>query len=255
MNKDDITLLIILIIFIVIITIIINNINKPLNQDMYIVNTYLYIYTAYLITIIFSLIIYKLNLLEKSDYNIIGIFAIFTIISLFVLVLIPRNQIFFRHLVAIIFLLLLSVCLYSWFKTSYENNFTYQTLITFSVVVFGIVIVSYLYGDNIFDEWEPYIIIAIIAFTIMQIMGIILKVGIYQEINIYNLISWLFILFFSGLLLYDLNNVRNRFLSIIVKCRYKKQLECVDYINSSIGVSIDFARYILEFMSIRIEND
>lgn len=247
-NKDTTYLLIVAILIFVSIILIIYNIYEPLSETKFLINTYLYVYVGYLITILFSLLIYKFSLFNNVNWSMISIYAILGLFTLVLLVLLPKNQLYLKHLLLLIFLICVTICLYKWFYTTYENNVLLLSVAIYTVITF--VLLWFAFSDKLddFDEWNPYIIILLIIALIIILANTFLNINLFSFTHIFAFMS---IFLISGLLLYDVTRVRSRYKLILSNCKSKTQLECVDYINNSLGFSIDFIVIILDLLDIK----
>lgn len=197
----------------------------------YILNTYLYFLLSWGIVLatVASLYVNKVVLSNLFASQKTIILAIFTILLLVGLLLTPPTYFFTKHLLYLVFMVLLGIIFYPFYykhKTMF-NHISATTLIIF----IGLTLLSFLKPDLIKDSWGYYLFIALIGILIARLV----EVGIahfkpeWYDPKFNKKISYVSILVFILYTLYDTKQ-------ILVNSK-----NCVnpDYINESLGIFLD----------------
>ena len=238
MNKQIITILILSIVLLAIIFFIIKNMNDPLSERIYIINTYLYIYASLIIIILFSTIMDKFDLFQELNTVTLLIIFILSIVSIFGIIFTPTGNHLLKHIFLLLLLFSLSVIAYQWYKIALNNNTLWQVIITLGAIMLGLTIYAYTQPLDAFNSWGSYLMIGLSGLITVQIADMIFgsSSGLLGRSKIY---SWIAIIIFGGFLLYDTQNIRKNAILITNSCPSRNQLECADYPRESIGVVLD----------------
>lgn len=161
-----------------------------------------------------------------NNYSFVALF-ISTLVFLVSTMFISPENTMLKHLSWLIFIMLIGVSLYPAYKVGKISNMLYPTLITTILLVLGLTMVAFYNPDLISLSWGPALISALVVGILLQI--ILFFTGLETR-NWYSLIlSYVFIIIFSLLLLYDTKKLQINSQNCVIP----------DYINESIGIFLD----------------
>ena len=202
--------------------------NNVLTCNKYVMNTYLYIALSLMIVSTTVLILEKYIDFSQyfNNYSFVALF-ISTLVFLVSTMFISPENTMLKHLSWLIFIMLIGVSLYPAYKVGKISNMLYPTLITTILLVLGLTMVAFYNPDLISLSWGPALISALVVGILLQI--ILFFTGLETR-NWYSLIlSYVFIIIFSLLLLYDTKKLQINSQNCVIP----------DYINESIGIFLD----------------
>lgn len=202
--------------------------NNVLTCNKYVMNTYLYIALSLMIVSTTVLVLEKYIDFSQyfNNYSFVALF-ISTLVFLVSTMFISPENTMFKHLSWLIFIMLIGVSLYPAYKVGKISNMLYPTLITTILLVLGLTMVAFYNPDLISLSWGPALISALVVGILLQI--ILFFTGLETR-NWYSLIlSYVFIIIFSLLLLYDTKKLQINSQNCVIP----------DYINESIGIFLD----------------
>ena len=202
--------------------------NNVLTCNKYVMNTYLYIALSLMIVSTTVLTLEKYIDFSQyfNNYSFVALF-ISTLVFLVSTMFISPENTMLKHLSWLIFIMLIGVSLYPAYKVGKISNMLYPTLITTILLVLGLTMVAFYNPDLISLSWGPVLISALVVGILLQI--ILFFTGLETR-NWYSLIlSYVFIIIFSLLLLYDTKKLQINSQNCVIP----------DYINESIGIFLD----------------
>lgn len=202
--------------------------NNVLTCNKYVMNTYLYIALSLMIVSTTVLLLEKYIDFSQyfNNYSFVALF-ISTLVFLVSTMFISPENTMLKHLSWLIFIMLIGVSLYPAYKVGKISNMLYPTLITTILLVLGLTMVAFYNPDLISLSWGPALISALVVGILLQI--ILFFTGLETR-NWYSLIlSYVFIIIFSLLLLYDTKKLQINSQNCVIP----------DYINESIGIFLD----------------
>lgn len=239
MNKQTITIIILSLVLLAFLFFIIKNMAEPLSEQIYLVNTYLYIYAGLIIIILFSAIMDKLSIFQSINPIMLLVIFILSIISIFGIMFTSTNNQLLKHIFLILFLFSISVLTYQWYKIAINNNSLYSVLISLGVIIISLTIIAYTQPINTFDSWGSYLMIGLCGLIVFQIVDMIFgsSEGLFARDKIY---AWIAIIIFGGFILYDTQKIRQNAIIINDSCPTRNQLACADYPTESLSLILDF---------------
>lgn len=238
MDKSNITIIILGILILTIIAIIFYNIIGKLDERIYIVTTYMYIFGSILFVILCSLLYNKFNIMNDITNGKIIAILILTFVALFGIMLTPRKDQILKYLFFFVFLITIAIPIYLTYKTTEQEGIIYKVLIALAVIVLTLSFIAYTQPLDIFNSWGPYLLTALIGLIVIELLDIIFgtEQGLSWRSRIY---GWIIIILFSGFILYDTNNLRQIAKKVVIECKNKSQIECTDYPTQSLSLILD----------------
>lgn len=205
-------------------------INNELSCNNYILNTYLYIILS---IILVSIIVLSI---DRGDINNLKYFQqyywilfIFTIGFLLLTMIISPRQIILKHLSWLSFICLIGLTMYPIYLFTKMNNVFLRTLITTLVIVLGLTAVAFYKPEMISLSWGPILITLLVIGIVMRVLNIFLNNNPNTQGKMSYILSYVFIIIFSFLLLYDTKKLQVNAKKCIIP----------DYVNESIGIFLD----------------
>lgn len=239
MNKETITILILSIVLLGIIFFVIKSFNDPLTPQIYLVNTYLYIYGGLIIIILFSAILGKFNIFQTLNPIMLFITFILSIISMFGILYTSTNNQLIKHFFFILFLFSISISTCQLYKIALNNNTLYSVLITLGIIIISLTILAYTQSPDTFSSWGPYLMIGLCGLIVFQVLDMIFGTteGLMARDKIY---GWITVIIFSGFILYNTQIIRQDAIIVSNSCPSKNQLACADYPSESLSMILNF---------------
>jgi len=191
-------------------------------------NVYLYIVLALLILAFCVLFIEKRRFAITQTKSLLAF--IVSMFLIFLLYLINARNVIANHLIWILYIISISVSIYSFWKYSKNRGLLINTLIVTLLLVIILTTISLMFPDLIDLNWGNTLIVALLtgifAWTIPMILG-------YQNINFYyKFLSAIFVFIFMILILYDTQLLK-------VKAEYCTKLGIPDYPKDSLGMFLN----------------
>jgi FtsH-binding integral membrane protein len=207
--------------------------NDRLTCNNYILNTYLYIILSIIIVSIIVLLIEKKTLYNGSNIKYVSkyfwIIFIFTIVFLFLTMIIDPRKTIIKHLSWLGFICLIGITMFPIYIFTKMNNVFLKTLITTLIIVIGLTGVAFYKPELISLSWGPILITILFIGIIMRLLNIFLNKDNVSQNKWSYILSYGFVILFSFLLLYDTKKLQVNAKKCIIP----------DYINESIGIFLD----------------
>lgn len=217
-------------------------INHYFTCNNYILNTYLYLILSIILTLIIILLIeqYIPYIIKKKEniYNLknlkyfvkyFWIHFLLTVGFLMLTFYINPKYIVFKHFSWFILTILLGITLFPIYIITQKNNeFLLSTITTLLLVIF-LTSISFYKPELISLSWGPILTILIIIGIVMKIMNLFLNKNKKSQNKWGYRLSYMFIVIFSFLLMYDNKNLQIK----------SKKCKIPDYINESISIFLD----------------
>ena len=202
--------------------------NNALTCNKYVMNTYLYIALSLMIVSTTVLVLDKYIDFSQyfNNYSFVALFISTLVFLVSTMFISPENTVL-KHVSWVTFIIMIGVSLYPAYKIGKISNMLYPTLITTILLVLGLTAVAFYNPDLISLSWGPALIAGLVVGILLQM--ILFFTG-SESFNWYSLIlSYVFIVIFSLLLLYDTKKLQINSQNCVIP----------DYINESIGIFLD----------------
>jgi FtsH-binding integral membrane protein len=183
---------------------------KRISENIYITNTYLYIFGSIIVISLTCLIIDKYNLFKNiSPLYIFGI-VIVSFLTLFGTILTSPNQYYIKNICYIIFVITLGILIFNIYKLASNKNILLQILLIIGVMFTCISILFNLYPIEQINTSGPYLLFALFGLIIFEISDLIFgsKEGLSYRSRIY---AWIGMFIFSGFLIYDTQQIKKNY--------------------------------------------
>jgi FtsH-binding integral membrane protein len=239
MKKETIILALIVLL---IISIIFSRNNTVLTENIYIVNTYLYVLLAIMISTI--------TILYTNEYesiflnNVFGIIALITISigSLFGVLLTTNDQIVLKHISYCIFAISIGLLCYFEFDNLHKNGKLMEVLYKLIAMMITLSILGCVLSGDQIRSWEVVLGGGLLCLIVIQTLDIIIGKyfikGYESRLDIY---SYIGIALFSGFVIYDTRKILDNANEIIKSCKLDNKQLCADYPKESLGLFLDIA--------------
>lgn len=204
--------------------------------NRYILNSYLYILLVLVLMMLEVLYLdtnkIGMNELFKYFSGLGGFFMLLILVIgiLIVLMYIPPRLVFFKHMVWLIFALVLGILAYpSYLKSKSEDTLVGVMFSLISILGF-FTAVAFIRPDWISLSWGPILVFLLVAMIIIQVVHFIMnrKNKNYKRPKLF---AYVIIVLFVMFLLYDTKKIQ-------VNAKNCKTAT-VDYINESLGIVLD----------------
>lgn len=229
-----------------VICIIVNGYQKPLTENVYIMNTYMYILFA--LIAISSTVVY-LDKCAGIDYivnngrmHFFGLFILLMTTLFATMMTSPENYII-KHLSWLAFLAIIGIMIYPVAKVAMIKGKLWSILSTLAAILGALSFIAFTKPLGKFLTWGNMLTILLLGLIIFEVVDMLFShphdIYFFNRTRIY---SWLAILLFSGFMLYDTQKLILHSKIYQEKCRSTtniEQLECVDYPNESLGIFLD----------------
>jgi FtsH-binding integral membrane protein len=216
--------------------------NYQFTCSKYILNTYLYI--------VLSFIIIALALLTAEHNNVefrigllefIGGFLITIGLLIFLLRINPK-KIVLKHILWLLFILMIGAMFYPLYKNIYNNKTIIMAMITTITLVIVLSAFAYIRPDLISLSLGPVLLLLLVTAIVMEILSLIFlrKYRMDPTSKLYKGITYFIIILFMVYILYD-----TKMLQIRAK-------ECVsaDYINESLNLFLDILNIFVRILAL-----
>lgn len=220
-----------------------NNTEEILTEQIYLLNTYLYILLAIII------VVTSWNILDDnptfvehmySSWNCIGL-IILSFAALFFTVLIPTENVVAKHAAWTLFVTTIGMLLYvSYLQSKSSGNLMHVGIILIILVAI-LTWTAYVKPIDYFDSYGKPLLMMLLGLIIIELGDMIFFGGTDAFFTRFRVYSWVAIVIFSGLLLYDTQKIREHAIIFTTECAGKRQLECVDYCTESLTIFLDIA--------------
>lgn len=221
-----------------------NNYMEPLTEQLYVVNTYLYILLAIIIVATsWSILDNNPDAFETiylSKWNLIGIIVV-TFASLFFTMLLPAENIVAKHVAWGLFVTMMGMMIYlTYLQTKSSGNLMHVGIIL--VVLIGILTwIAYSKPLDYFDSYAEPLLYMLTGLIVVELGDLIFFSNTDAFLTRFRVYSWITIVLFSGFLLYDTQKVRQNAITATAQCTGRRQLGCADYCNESLSIFLDIA--------------
>lgn len=224
----------------IVICLIANNYEKILTEEIYVLNTYLYILLAIIIVVSSWSILDKypttVDRLFLSPWNFTGIIII-SFVALFCAMLIPTQNVTTKHVAWVTFVTTIGLMTYVTYLQSIETGNLEHVGIVLVILVGILSWISYSKPLGFFDSYAKPLLTMLTTLIIIELGDLLLFSGNTEAfLTRSRVYSWIAIVTFSGLLIYDMQKIRKNAITVVEECRGKKQLGCVDYCKESLSV-------------------
>jgi FtsH-binding integral membrane protein len=231
MNKQTIILSLIVLL---IITIILSRNNIELTENTYIVNTYLYVLLAIMISAV--------TILYTDEYGSIFLNNIFGIISIVIIsfgsllgvLLTTNDQIVLKHISYCIFTMSIGIMCWFAFNDLNKNGKLMEVLYKLIAMMITLSILGYVLPGDQIRSWEYVLGSGLLCLIVVEMLDII--IGFKSKVDIY---SYIAIALFSGFIIYDTRKILDNANKTIKSCKLDNKQLCADYPKESLGLFLD----------------
>ena len=209
--------------------------------NKYLLNTYLYIILTFNILIIINLTLEYNKVQLPLTIPLLFVLLFVNIGIIFLLHRIDPTQVVLKHLVWLIFVLIISLIVYPLYVNS-SKQVVISALFTTLFLTVVLSAVAYAKPEWISLSWGPILFFALLAVIIMELLLIFLfRNNLGKRSGLFRAISYVVILIFMGFILYDTKR-----LQINAK-------ECVkaDYIKESLKLFLDILNIFVRLVGLR----
>jgi FtsH-binding integral membrane protein len=226
-----------------IISIIFSRNNTVLTENIYIVNTYLYVLLAIMISTV--------TILYTDEHESIflnngwfGIIALITISfgSLFGVLLTTNDQIVLKHISYCIFAMSIGLLCYFAFDNLQKNGKLVEVLYKLIAMMVILSVLGYVLPGDQIRSWEGVLGGVLLCLIVIQLLDIIIGnyfiKGFESRLDIY---SYIGIALFSGFIIYDTRKILDNANETIKLCQLDNKQLCADYPKESLGLFLDIA--------------
>ncbi len=209
---------------------------EQLNIKNYLINTYLYIALSLAIVAFSWLCMFEYNIDVFKNNEILKILLIFiaSLITLYYIITTNNNKMVLKNTIWTIFIILISILSFVFFKINIANNTLKKTLIELFVIIIVFTIIAFKMDHTVFLKWEVPLFYSLFAMIIIELVNMIFFKSKYIFFT-----SWIIVILFMGFLLYDTQKIINNGMIITNLCPSKNQFICADYPKESIGIFLD----------------
>lgn len=209
---------------------------KPLNEKIYVINSFLYLFTCNFIVYLLFLLFDKYNLFNRlSGFQLILLLIVGLIIIYAMIKTSKKNQ-FMKNIMLLVLLVILSVITYPLYNIVRNNTLLPQVLISYIVITISIMLIAYTQSLHVFDSWGPFLFVSLIGLIVIELVDLLFYNPSKKHAKIY---SYLTILLFVGFLLYDTNLMRQQAIISTKDCKNKSQFVCTDYPTNILNLLLD----------------
>jgi len=204
--------------------------------NRYILNSYLYI------LLILVTIVLQVKFMDEKNVSVLDIFKyfngilgfiilLFLVIGLlFVLMYIPPKFVLIKHIVFLLFALVLGMLAYPSYMKSKQENTLVSVMFSLVAILFFFTAVAFIKPDLISLSWGPILLFLLIGMIIAQVVFMIMNRK-NPNAKRPKVFAYILIVLFIFFLLYDTKKIQVN----AKKCITEK----ADYINESLGVILD----------------
>lgn len=232
----------VLLLLVLLYTIAINSFEKgKFTCNKYLLNTYLYIILTFNILIIINLTLEYNKVQLPLSIPLLLILMFVNIGIIFLLHRIDPTQIVLKHLVWLIFVLIISLIVYPLYVNS-SKQVVISALFTTLFLTVVLSSIAYAKPEWISLSWGPILFFALLAVIVMELLLLFLfRNNLGERSGLFRLISYVVILIFMGFILYDTKR-----LQINAK-------ECVkaDYIKESLKLFLDILNIFVRLVGLK----
>tara|TARA_B100000886_G_scaffold328390_1_gene276737 strand:+ start:307 stop:1062 length:756 start_codon:yes stop_codon:yes gene_type:complete len=232
----------VLLLLVLLYTIAINSFEKgKFTCNKYLLNTYLYIILTFNILIIINLTLEYNKVQLPLSIPLLLVLMFVNIGIIFLLHRIDPTQIVLKHLVWLIFVLIISLIVYPLYVNS-SKQVVISALFTTLFLTVVLSSIAYAKPEWISLSWGPILFFALLAVIVMELLLLFLfRNNLGERSGLFRLISYVVILIFMGFILYDTKR-----LQINAK-------ECVkaDYIKESLKLFLDILNIFVRLVGLK----
>ena len=200
---------------------------NKLTCNHYILNSYLYIVLSLLLISILVILIDKKQLFSLTIHPLV--LFIFSIGFLIWTMVISPEKILYKHVLWFAWLFTFSYILFPIYKVSRLTGIFVQTLFVTFIMVFLLTLFAFINPDAISLSWGPILLVLLITGIVLRLTNIFLSKSYEKASQRSVILSYLFIVLFSFLILYDTKKLQVN----------AKKCVIPNYINESIGIFLD----------------
>lgn len=213
------------------------NINKKLDKNTFILNTYMYILLAILLCVILIIIMDKYEFFHHINTISLLIVFVIAIIIIFALYYIGKEHYILRHILWLIFLVCISFILFPSYELAKNSDVLWKSLVTVIILVGIITYIASRYPRNYFNSWGIYLGMGLVALIIFELLDLLFGGNSPSRLKIYGIIG---VILFSGFILYDTDKIYQNADQTIQECQgINNQLQCADYPGVSLNFFLD----------------
>ena len=243
LNKKLITLLCsIAVLAVLIVTTYVNAFkNNKFTCSRYILNTYLYILLAFIfITVMVLGLEYKNIDLHMTGWQFLGVFLI-TLGVLVVLMLTPVKHLIAKHILWLLFVLLIGIIMYPMLRYTKNKNTIYSALLTTIALVLLLSGIAFWKPEWISLSWGPVLFVLLLAGIILELISIFVF-GTHRDTSTYTYkgFMYFFIVLFMFYVLYDTKLLQVR----------AKLCKVADYLNESLNLFLDIVNIFVRILAL-----
>lgn len=243
LNKKLITLLCsIAVLAVLIVTTYVNAFkNNKFTCSRYILNTYLYILLAFIfITVMVLGLEYKNVDLRMTGWQFLGVFLI-TLGVLVVLMLTPVKHLIAKHILWLLFVLLIGIIMYPMLRNTKNKNTIYSALLTTIALVVILSAIAFWKPEWISLSWGPVLFVLLLAGIILELLSIFVF-GTHRDTSsyIFKGFMYFFIVLFMFYVLYDTKLLQVR----------AKMCKVADYLNESLNLFLDIVNIFVRILAL-----
>ena len=218
-----------------IIYLIVMGVDSPATPKGYIINTYMYILLA-IVTVGLSWAF--LDNWDESFYDnhikSIALIVIF-LLSFITIALTPTDYYLLNHTAWGLFVVSTGFMTYLTYKNNIANNNMTSVLISLLAIIASMSYIAYTQPLDSFKSWEKPMVYSLGALILVEVLDLLFMHDSTKEfagrLKIY---SWIGLVIFASLMIIGTQRLLKNSESVVIKCKDKSQLECVDYPKDSL---------------------